>query len=509
MALCQEPIPERDSRHASPTTRQGAASGNTRFKKYEFLWEENYDRHNQFSTCALTDMKGKLSDLLTISGGVSMHCASMTSKEKRIVGRDVATLFSNRAFLSTPTFEDIRRLGPFHPQVEYKGNVIYLSDEGISAANRLVNLISRLPKLLDLVSEREIDAQAQEIHSSWLEDKLEPTGAEFIDCVVDSLHRRVRNYEYLVKLEGIELTDQDTFKLGTASIQSGDLGIPKDIKFSSPLEAQEIKLQIKGGLWLLLPSRGGSYRADQEFQYRVSLTVGLLAVLGAILYNGSTISKCRIRALTSPLENRKAVSWLRWEVGGGNLRHSRVWGHEQDLPFSSDSITYLNTECFLAQLAALPDRLERNELENAIVLALYWFAEANRDRNPVAQFVKLWTCAECFFAIKKDEVSEQNAAGISATLTFGGFRIIDPKDYKKFRARVKKMYDLRSKAIHQGLNAHVTKGDLHDLAKWVGWVIISMTALSCKGVTTLNQVRLEISRLDQLSVSIVGVEKTT
>jgi hypothetical protein len=423
----------------------------------------------------------------------------MTSKEKRIVERDVATLFSIRAFLATPTFEDIRRLGPFHPEVKYKGNIIYLSEEGINAASRLVKLISRLPKLTDFVSEREIDAQVQESHSYWLEGNLQPTGAEFLDRVVDSLLGQIRKYEYLVKLEGIELTGQSTFKLGTACIQSGNLDILKNIKFSDPLEAQDINSQIRGGLWLFLPSSGGSDRADQAFEYRVILTVGLLAVLGAILHDGSTISRCRIRALTSPLENRKAVSWLRWEVGGENVRLSRVWGHEQDLPLTSDSIAYLNTECFLEQLAALPDLLERNELENAIVLALYWFAEANRDRNPVAQFVKLWTCAECFFAIEKDKVSEQNAVGISATLTFGGFRIIDSKDYKKIRARVKNMYDLRSKTIHQGLNAHVTNGDLHDLSKWVAWVIISMTALSTKGITSLRQVKQHTARLDGLS----------
>ena len=428
-----------------------------------------------------------------------MHCSSMTSKDKRIVERDVATLFSSRAFLATPTFEEIRRLGPFPPQVEYKGNIIYLSEEGINAASRLVKLIFRLPKLVDFVSEREIDAQVQESHIYWLEGNLQPTGAEFLDRVVDSLLGQIRKYEYLVKLEGIELTGQNTFKLGTAYIQSGDLAILKDIKFSSPREAQEINLQIREGLWLLLPSSGDGYRADQEFEYRAILTVGILAAFGAILHDGTTISRCRIRALTSPLENRKAVSWLRWEVGGENLRLSRVWGQEQDLPFTSDSIAYLNTECFSEQLAALPDRDERNELENAIVLALYWFAEANRDRNPVAQFVKFWTCAECFFAIQQDKVSEQNAAGISATLTFGGFRIIDPKDYKKFRARVKKMYDLRSKAIHEGLNTHVTNGDLHDLSKWVAWVIISMTALSTKGITTLRQVKQNTARLDGLS----------
>jgi hypothetical protein len=40
------------------------------------------------------------------------------------------------------------------------------------------------------------------------------------------------------------------------------------------------------------------------------------------------------------------------------------------------------------------------------------------------QFVKLWACAECFFAIEKEEVTELNAKGIAAILAFAGFRVV-------------------------------------------------------------------------------------
>jgi hypothetical protein len=94
------------------------------------------------------------------------------------------------------------------------------------------------------------------------------------------------------------------------------------------------------------------------------------------------------------------------------------------LPLNAESVAYLTNECFLRQMASLPDRKDRTEVQDAIIHALYWFADAYGDRNPTMQFVKLWSCAECFFAIEKEEVTELNAKGIAAILAFAGFRVV-------------------------------------------------------------------------------------
>lgn len=115
------------------------------------------------------------------------------------------------------------------------------------------------------------------------------------------------------------------------------------------------------------------------------------------------------------------------------------------------------------------------------------------------QFVKLWSCAECFFAIDKDGVTDLNATGFAAILTFAGFKIIDAKDYPKFKRRVKKLYELRSQAIHRGSFGHIETTDLDDLSRWIAWIIISMASLSERGYRTLHQIQQQTSRLDQLA----------
>lgn len=427
-----------------------------------------------------------------------MTYAGMSPKQKRIVERDVKTLFSPRAFLRAPTFEELKRLLPFHPQVKYKSGTLFLSKKSVAALRRLIVSLSGLPELIDTVSTREIDTQLQKSYKTWLENGQQPTGQEFIESVVNYLLGKVKHYEFLVQIEGIDLKDQNTLSLGSFRIQRSDPALLNNVKFEGNLDREKIYSQFKDSLWLIGSVKGSPDVASEQFEYRAILTVGILGICGALLYEGA-IWRSRVRAVTSPLEHRRAVSSLRWEIGGESPSLSRKWGEEQDLPLTAESVAYLTDVCFLAQLSALIDRQDRTELENAIIRAVYWFAESYRDRTPVMQFVKLWTCVECFFTIDREEITELNAKGISTVLTFAGFKIVSLEDYPQFKRRVKALYGLRSKAVHRAEFGHVDQSDLNELSHWVAWVLISMVALTGRGYKTLRQVHEQTLLLDRLS----------
>lgn len=422
----------------------------------------------------------------------------MTPKQKRIIESDVQSLFSPKAFISKPTLEDIRRLDFFHPTVKYKRGTLFLSDKGVAAVRRLTELVCDLPALRNPVSRNEVAVRVLRNYNDLLDKHLQPTGQEFIESVADALLASVRDYEFLVQVEGLDLKDQAVVELGSVRIQRSDRALLENIKFEKGLELGSIYQQFQNSIWLVGAIRGSPDIASQRFEYRATLTVGLLAICGAVLYKGA-IWRSRVRAVTSPLEHRKAISILAWEKGGRNPSLTRRWGHEQDLTLDAKSLAFLTHNCFLKQLASLPERNDRSEVQEAIVRSVYWFADAYRDRNPTMQFVKLWSCAECFFAIDKNAVTDLNATGFAAILTFAGFKIIDPKDYPEFKRRVKKLYELRSQAIHRGSFGHIETTDLDDLSRWIAWIIISMASLSERGYRTLHQIQQQTSRLDQLA----------
>jgi hypothetical protein len=113
------------------------------------------------------------------------------------------------------------------------------------------------------------------------------------------------------------------------------------------------------------------------------------------------------------------------------------------------------------------------------------------------RFIKLWSCAECFFAINDKDITEANARGIATILTCAGYSVWKAEDYPKLKRRLKQLYDLRSRAIHRAEFGAVQLQDLQDFSQWVAWVIISMTALSQRGYRTLEAIKEQIVRLDK------------
>lgn len=427
----------------------------------------------------------------------------MISKQKRIVERDVETLFSPRALLTKVTIEDFKRFWLFHPSITVNNRTIFLSEKGRAALRRLRDLISDLPVLTGSVSKQDIYTQVLGGYNNWVERELQPTGQEFIEEAVDSLLAIVKEYEFLIKIEGIDIEDLYVLELGSVRIQQSDRALLQDVKFKGNLDIDWIYEQFKDSLWLIGSETGSADAASEKFEHRAVLAVGVLAVCGTILYKGA-IWKSRVRAVISPVENRSAVKSLRWEIGGNNPSVSRKLGADQDLTFDYNSINYLNKECFLKQLSSLPDLNDRTELQDAIVRSLYWFADAHRDRIEIMQFLKLWSCAESFFSIKGDGITEINAKGIAAVLTFAGCNIVADHDYVSFKKRIKHLYGLRSKALHRAKFDHIKTKDLNDLSYWIAWLIISMVALTEQGYKTLNQIYEKISHIDRLYGDVDG-----
>jgi hypothetical protein len=189
---------------------------------------------------------------------------------------------------------------------------------------------------------------------------------------------------------------------------------------------------------------------------------------------------------------------LKWQTGGEKPSLTRKMPG-QDLPLDNKRVEYLTTQCFLQQMASLANKTDRNELQDAIVSALYWMADAHGDRNPTMQFVKLWSCVESFFAITDEKITEANAKGIAATLAFGGYKVVEANEYRDTKERVKALYALRSKALHRGRFGHIDSADIDELSVWVAWIIVSMVSLSVRGYMTLKQVNEQVLRLDRLS----------
>jgi hypothetical protein len=424
----------------------------------------------------------------------------MNPKQKRMIERDVSTLFSSRAFSARPTMEEWTE----NPTVKTERGDRPLSTVGLAALRRLTSLIADMPEVRETCSPKEIAEEIFERYSGWVLRSEKPSGQGFTDDVLSALRAKVKVHELLIAIEGVDLVDQETIDLGSMRICKADRKLLVGVELGGILNPDWVYGLFQGKLWLTGRSKGSPAVALRRFEHRAALTVGLLAVCGALLYKGA-IWRSQVRFASSP-SSRATCSVLCWEQGGAEPHLINSGEGTQNLPLNAESITYLRRVCFLDRITALLDEVQRTEVQNAIVRAVYWFGDAHGDRNPVMRFIKLWTCVECFFAIDDTEITEANARGIATLLTFVGYGIIEPKDYLKFKRRLKSLYELRSRAIHRAEFDLVENADLEEFSYWVAWMIVSMIALAERGYGTLAAVKNQALRLDRITTSTVAAK---
>jgi hypothetical protein len=424
----------------------------------------------------------------------------MDAKQKRIIEREIAMLFSKRALPVRPTLEEWTE----NPTIRTEQGDRPLSVVALAALRRVTSLIGDIPEIRNSCSPKEIAEEAFERYSSWVVSSRQPTGQEFTDDVVGALRTKIKVHELLIAIEGIDHLDQEVIDLGSIKISKADPKLLEGVEWGGMLDFDWVYGLFKDKLWLTGSSQGSPAVAVRRFEHRAALTVGLLAVCGALLYKGA-IWRSHVRLASSPA-TKAAWSTLCWERGGAEPHLINSGEGRQDLPLNAESMAYLRRVCFLDRIVALLDEEERTEVQDAIVRALYWFGDAHGDRNPIMRFIKLWTCVECFFAIDDTDITEANARGIATLLTFVGYSIVEPKDYLKFKRRLKSLYGLRSKAIHRAEFDLVENADLEEFSHWVAWMIVSMVALAERGYRTLAAVKEQVLRLDAITARTAATD---
>jgi hypothetical protein len=114
-----------------------------------------------------------------------------------------------------PVCGDAHGLGPWHPWVDTKTGSIPLSPAGIAATIRLTSLYGVLQEVRDLATEKEINTAVFSALSGWLKRELRPDAEEFTSEVLKILLGEIKEYEFLARLEGLSLEDQDSLQLGS------------------------------------------------------------------------------------------------------------------------------------------------------------------------------------------------------------------------------------------------------------------------------------------------------
>jgi len=362
---------------------------------------------------------------------------------------------------------------------------LLLTDSGLAAFREAVSLLDELDLADGLASYSDVSSACRRVLEQCLSTGQEPdNGREYIQLLVTELTSRIATYTYIVPMFGVELDGLDELSLGTLRVVRPSRALIDSLELQYSAEHLELMLEhTKQYLWLMGSARGTSETSKVQFIEGCRLACGLLAINAASIYQMGSYA-FRVGIITTPEESHGRALWLSWKDS------------DRGLSISSKSVRGQRFVIDLKQAAAITDSMigrksievlhstTRTPLEEAWVRALFWYSDAHRDEALVMRFLKLWSCAEAFFSIGHTDISESLSFGLAAIIVYGDFRSPEPPEFRGLKKKLKKMYGQRSRATHRASYSHVSDRDAADLSQWIAWMLQSMVAFSCQGITT-------------------------
>ena len=408
----------------------------------------------------------------------------MTPKQTRTIIHHFLRLFSAKAWIQIKGIGDIAGLGLeiLRREIRYDtSHVWYLSESGLRHFDATVSTVYDANYFDGRADYSDIWTASKKVLAEFIFTRLMPeTAEEFLEPLREHVGKDVRRRVFVIAMYGLDLKHSDELALGNdfrlvrprASVVL-DKGVADPEEILPKLMAQ----MPEGDLWLVGTTDGTCRVARREFFHQARLTAGLLAVCAAATYERGS-QAFRIGAVASPEEGRMgATVYLEWAEGGSGLGFGRQWRQGQDYNLDSRVTKELMATPVFATIVRILRQRGGSDLENAVVRAVYWFADAHKDYMSVMRLVKFWSCIEAFFS-EGEDITKSVSIGTAAVLTFGPFRFIPQDQYTNTRKRVAALYGLRSKAVHRGVHDHVSGKDLADLSQWAAWLILSMASMT-------------------------------
>jgi hypothetical protein len=418
-----------------------------------------------------------------------------TPKQKRSIKSDIDLISSLKGVSFPKTINEIKVIGFFSPKIKVGKSEAYLTKNGKIALRRICDIILQTKKYNDMLNYNDVFHEVTSEIGRWLSNNLIPNNEEFINPLDVLLSKKIDNYTFVCRLDGLAFDTVDNIVIGSKEIKKYNQKLISGRSNVSDGTNEVIEKEYSNRLVIVGAERGSSSVAQEKFYHNAELSLSVLRLYSCALYN-SAIHKINIRLINNCSHAYGPASSFGWGDSEKNLIFTRYFKSTQDLKLDSERLKQLRSECFFEKLANIIDKQKKNELEEAIVKSLFWIGEAQKDLSCASAWIKLWSCVECFFTLGVEEIAEFNARGISSILIFGGYSHKKYGDYEQLKKKIKNYYALRSKVVHRAEYTHIDEIQLTEFSFIVAWVIITMVSLLDRGYTTLAQIHKQSKRLD-------------
>lgn len=212
---------------------------------------------------------------------------TLTKKDKRTLLFAAKRLFKVNALLIPNSISDIPIKQYFQRELRLPGNrSVFLTESGYEHFRTVVDVIDRADFFEGMAESSDIWKAWRKVVETWLSNGLEPERAdEVVQAIADLVAQEIDDHTFVVPLFGIELDGVDSFALGAMTIlrMSVDMFDSAGVKHDHANVPRLLELN-KHYLWLSGTARGTPSVAQQKFSEQATLTVGMVAITAASMY---------------------------------------------------------------------------------------------------------------------------------------------------------------------------------------------------------------------------------
>lgn len=425
--------------------------------------------------------------------------ASFTPKQLRVLGRCLQALFSMNA-LEPLSWERIRllkfpELFRREIKVNASGSKLFLTDRGVEALERASETFAEVDSG-ELWTRADVFGVVRKQYESWLQQRVQPESSqEFIDLVYSELTAKVRRHTYAASVHGIDMEGIDEVPLGELRLVADAQSAVRESGATNLDDLEKEYLADFRSRPCLVGSRKGTSDACRRwFREQAYLAVGMLAVeIGATYERAATNFHLELE-FDRPTGGSRAI-YLFWDDVDRYLGSSISWWRGQTFKPNLERFSELLQPGAFLHAFKIFQKRGRTDLEDAITKAVYWYGEAHRDPVDAMQFVKYWSCLECLLGGAGEALTENLSLGAVIVLTFGHYRLLEEAEVNKNVRTVKRLYAVRSRAVHRASHADVAPLDVATMSAWAAWVIYNAISFSNAGMRSTMELWTSVRKV--------------
>jgi len=420
----------------------------------------------------------------------------LSLKQRRSIRIDIASIISVKGLCAPKTVQEMRD-NLYKPTIKVGRRELYFSETGQAALNRITDFVYGTKKYYGLLNYADMKGCVLDEIERWVNDRLIPDDAEFIDALDLELSKKVDNYVFVCRIDGISFKDLDGIKIGEYEIRTYDPVLLDGISNTELIDGNIKEKEYKESMVIIGSETASQSLAMEKFCHNADLYLSVLRLYSCALYR-MAIRRIKIRLIDNCAKAYGPASALSWRSSEKSLIFHRYYKDACDFKIDAEQLNHMRSQCFYEVLSGLVRKEGKNELESAIVKSIFWYGEAQNDHSRASSWIKLWSSMECLFTTGDEEITERNAKGIASLLLFGGYRIDRFGTYRDLKQKIRKYYDLRSRVVHRAEYTHIDTTSLDEFSYIAAWVIITATTLLTLNYSRRSQIQEQASRLDDL-----------